>query len=102
MVNEHMSPETQSEVIRINVKMLSGLAALLMIFIGGVAWFTRLEYRTETNRDDSAKISLQLETVRNDRARDNDRLTRAESQMTFILQGIEEIKGLLKERKVSQ
>lgn len=93
-----MAPDTQEAVVKINLKMLSVGITLILSFVGCVSWFTRLEYRTETNREDVQKLGLQVEGVRNDRARDNDRLTRAESQMTFILQGIEEIKGLLKER----
>jgi hypothetical protein len=95
---EQWHPTPKAAVFKINVKVVQGLIAIAVFLVGGIGWGTRLEYRTETNRDDAVKITSQLESIRNDRLRDNDRITRAESQLTFILQGIEEIKGLLKER----
>ncbi len=94
-----MAPDTQDEVIRINVKLLTGLIGLVVVFATGIAWGVRLEYRTETNAETSQSIQLDVVNLRNDRQRDNDRLTKAESQLSFILQGIEEIKNLLREKK---
>jgi hypothetical protein len=94
-----MAPDTQDAVIKINARMIGAITTLIALFITGIAWFTRLEYRTESNGDEIVKIYAQMEVIRNDRARDNDRITRAESQLTFILQGIEEIKSLIKERR---
>lgn len=94
-----MAPDTQDAVIKINTRMISSIVAVVLACIGGISWFTRLEYRTESNGDEIVKVHAQMEVIRNDRARDNDRITRAESQLTFILQGIEEIKSLIKERR---
>jgi hypothetical protein len=94
-----MAPDTQDAVIKINVKLLTGLITVIMSLIGGVAWGVRLEYRTETNVETMQTMQLDMVNLRNDRLRDNDRLTKAESQLNFILQGIEEIKSLLRDKK---
>lgn len=93
-----MAPDTQDAVLKINTKMVTAIISVIMFCVGAISWFTRLEYRTETNRDEQIKLAAAIETVRNDRARDESRITRAESQLTFILQGIEEIKVLLRDR----
>jgi hypothetical protein len=94
-----MAPDTQSEVIKINVKVLSSIAALIMLAVAGIAWGVRLEYRLETSRDDQTRLSLHMEAMRADRLRDNDRITRIESQLTYIVAGLEEIKKMLRDQQ---
>lgn len=94
-----MAPDTEREVVKINLKMLSALTVVIMFGVGCVAWGVRLEYRAESNAGDITKLTATVEALRHDRQDDHDKLTRQDGQITFILQGIEEIKTLLKDRK---
>ncbi len=94
-----MAPDTEQEVIRINLKMLASLIGLAAVFITGIAWGVRLEYRTETNAGEAVKLAALVEVVRNDARVDHDKVTRHDTQVASILIGIEEIKSLLKDRK---
>jgi hypothetical protein len=87
---------SDQEIIRINVKMLASLSAVIMAFIAGIAWGVRLEYRTEENDRANIRQDIELKQLAHDQAESHDRLTRMESDVAHIVKGIEEIKALVK------
>lgn len=94
-----MAPDTKDAVLGINIKVLGGIMTILMMAVLTIMWFARLEFVTKANEQDIIRMSLDINSVRVERQRDNDRITRAESQLQFILQGIDEIKDILKEKR---
>ena len=91
-----MAPDTEQEVIRINVKMLASLSAVILAFVAGIAWGVRLEYRTEENDRTNIRQDIEIKQIVHEQTDSRDRLTRMESDVAHIVKGIEEIKGLMK------
>lgn len=91
-----MAPDTHDEVLRINVKMLTGICSVVLAFVAGIAWGVRLEYRTEENDRANVRQDIEIKQITHDQAESRDRLTRMESDVSHIVKGIEEIKSLMK------
>ena len=92
-------PNTESEVIQINVKLLASLIAVGVAFVAGIAWGVRVEYRTKENDRTNVRQDIAIKQIEHDQAESHDRLTRIESDVSHIAKGIEEIKGMMKPGK---
>lgn len=92
-----MAPDTKDEVLRINVKMLTGLISVLLAFVAGIAWGVRLEYRTEENDRANVRQDVAIKQLEADRADGRERQIRLESDLKYLVNGMEEVKVLIKQ-----
>lgn len=91
-----MSPDTEKEVLRINVKMISGIVSIIFAFVAGVAWGVRLEYRTEEIDRVNVRQDTSIKELQAERADMRERAIGMEIDMKYVKSGVEEIKAILK------
>jgi hypothetical protein len=91
-----MSPDTEKEVLRINVKMISGIISIIFAFVAGVAWGVRLEYRTEEIDRVNVRQDTSIKELQAERADMRERAIGMEIDMKYVKSGVEEIKAILK------
>jgi hypothetical protein len=91
-----MSPDTEKEVLRINVKMISGIVSVLFAFVAGVAWGVRLEYRTEEIDRANVRQEVSIKELQMERADMRERAIGMERDLQYVKGGVEEIKAILK------
>lgn len=93
-----MQPDTEREVLRINVKMISAIISIGFAFIAGVAWGVRLEYRTEEMDRANVRQDISIKELQMERMDMRERAIGMELDMKYVKTGVEEIKGLLKNK----
>lgn len=94
---KQMAPDTKDEMLRINLKMMLGVLALIGSFGTGIAWGVRLEYRTEENDRANNRQDIAIKQLEADRAIQRESQVRLESDMKHLVNGVDEIKTLIKQ-----
>jgi hypothetical protein len=90
-----MQPDTEREVLRINVKMISAIIGIVTAFVMGVAWGVRLEYRTEEMDRANVRQDTSIKELQMERADMRERAIGMEIDMKYVKTGVEEIKAIL-------
>jgi hypothetical protein len=93
-----MQPDTEREVLRINVKMISAIIGIVTAFVMGVAWGVRLEYRTEEMDRANVRQDTSIKELQMERADMRERAIGMEIDMKYVKTGVEEIKAILKSK----
>ena len=91
-----MAPDTEQEVIKINLKIVGGLLGIAVIFIAGIAWSVRLESRVDETARTATKHDAQIIDMQKQRSDDHDRSTRMEVLLETVLTRVDEIRKTLK------
>lgn len=89
--------ETKNEVLRINIKILTGLISVLLAVVAGIVWGARLEYHTEENDRANVRQDVTIKQLESDRADGRERQIRLEGDLKHLVTSMEEVKVLIKQ-----
>lgn len=91
-----MQPDTEREVLRINLKMVSAIISIIFAFVAGIAWGVRLEYRTEEMDRANVRQDVSIKELQLERTDMRERAIGMERDLQYVKGGVEEIKAILK------
>jgi len=93
-----MQPDTEREVLRINLKMVSAIISIIFAFVAGIAWGVRLEYRTEEMDRANVRQDVSIKELQMERTDMRERAIGMERDLQYVKGGVEEIKAILKSK----